>query len=96
MNIIDFGMSVQQAGEQPRVEHGESSDPTGRKMVGAGSVGFERGIGDDVKLHLAYMGHHVRPNLGAWGGYQGIWRQDKPLRYFGGSDPRKDGCAVGY
>ena len=96
MNIIDFGMSVQQAGEQPRVEHSESSEPTGRKMVGSGSVGFERGIGDDVKLNLAYMGHHVRPNLGVWGGYQGIWRQNNPLRYFGGSDPRKDGCAIGY
>lgn len=96
MNIIDFGMSVQQAGEQPRVEHGESSEPTGTKMVGAGSVGFERGIADDVKLKLAYMGHHVRPTVGAWGGYQGIWRQNNPLRYYGGSDPRKDGCAVGY
>jgi len=50
MNLIDFGMSVQQAGEQPRIEHGESSEPTGTKMVGSGSVGFERGIGDDVKL----------------------------------------------
>jgi len=96
MNLIDFGMSVQQAGEQPRVEHGESSEPTGTKMVGSGSVGFERGIGDDVKLKLATMGHRVRPNLGAWGGYQGIWRQNNPRRYFGGSDPRKDGCAIGY
>jgi gamma-glutamyltranspeptidase len=34
--------------------------------------------------------------LGSYGGYQGIWRQDDPLRYFGGSDPRKDGCAIGY
>jgi gamma-glutamyltranspeptidase/glutathione hydrolase len=95
-NLIDFGMSPQQAGEQPRIEHTESSTPTGSKMVGGGSVGFERGISDDVKLKLAYMGHRVRPNLGAFGGYQGIWRQDDPLRYFGGSDPRKDGCAVGY
>ena len=96
MNLIDFGMSPQQAGEQPRVEHSESSTPTGSKMVGCGSVGFERGIPDDAKLKLAYMGHKVRPNLGAYGGYQGIWRQDAPLRYFGGSDPRKDGCAIGY
>jgi gamma-glutamyltranspeptidase len=44
----------------------------------------------------AYLGHRVRPVLGAFGGYQGIWRQDDPLRYFGGSDPRKDGCATGY
>lgn len=96
MNLLDFGMSPQQAGDQPRIEHAESSEPTGSKMVGGGSVGFERGIADDVKLKLAYMGHKVRPNLGAYGGYQGIWRQDAPLRYFGGSDPRKDGCAIGY
>jgi gamma-glutamyltranspeptidase/glutathione hydrolase len=96
MNLIDFGMSPQQAGEQPRVEHAESSEPTGSKMVNGGIVGFERGIPDDVKLKLAYLGHRVRPGLGAFGGYQGIWRQDAPLRYFGGSDPRKDGCAIGY
>lgn len=96
MNLLDFGMSPQQAGEQPRVEHTESSEPTGSKMVNGGTVGFERGIADEVKLKLAYMGHRVRPNTGAWGGYQGIWRQDAPLRYFGGSDPRKDGCAIGY
>jgi len=96
MNLLDFGMSPQQAGEQPRIEHAESSEPTGSKMIGSGSVHFERGITDDVKLKLAYLGHRVRPGVGAFGGYQGIWRQDDPLRYFGGSDPRKDGCAIGY
>jgi hypothetical protein len=34
--------------------------------------------------------------LGSYGGYQGIWRQDDSIRYFGNSDPRKDGCAIGY
>lgn len=96
MNIIDFGMSPQQAGEQPRVQHSESSTPTGRKMVDGGSVGFERGISEDVKLKLAYMGHRVRREVGTFGGYQGIWRESRPRRYFGGSDPRKDGCAIGY
>ncbi|MGE5297270.1 MAG: gamma-glutamyltransferase [Solirubrobacterales bacterium] len=96
MNLLDFGMSPQQAGEQPRIEHTESSTPTGVKMINGGSVGFEKGIDDEVKLKLAYMGHRVRPNTGAWGGYQGIWRQNDPLRYFGGSDPRKDGCAIGF
>lgn len=96
MNIIDFGMSPQQAGEQPRVEHYESSEPTGSRMVGGGSVGFERGIPDDVRLRLAEMGHQIRPGVGAFGGYQGIWRKENPRRYFGASDPRKDGCAIGY
>ena len=96
MNIIDFGMSPQQAGEQQRAQHSESSTPTGRKMVDGGSVGFERGISEDAKLKLAYMGHKVNPGVGSFGGYQGIWRKPNPRRYFGGSDPRKDGCAIGY
>ena len=96
MNIIDFGMSPQQAGEQPRIRHHESSEPTGQKMVAGGSVSFERHISQDVKRELASMGHKVRPETGVFGGYQGIWRKSHPRRYFGGSDPRKDGCAVGY
>ncbi|KPK77847.1 MAG: gamma-glutamyltransferase [Phycisphaerae bacterium SM23_30] len=96
MNIIDFGMSPQQAGEQPRVSHFESSTPMGDKMVGGGSVGFERHTPDSVKQKLADMGHKMRSELGAYGGYQGIWREENPLRYFGASDPRKDGCAIGY
>ncbi len=96
MNILDFGMSVQQAGEQPRVEHAESSTPTGRKMVDAGTVSFEQHIPEDVRAKLASMGHKVNPTRGVFGGYQGIWRREDPRRYFGGSDPRKDGCATGY
>ena len=96
MNIIDFGMSVQQAGEQPRVQHIESSTPTGLKMVAGGRVGFERGVRDEVKVKLEEMGHKLTRTVGAFGGYQGIWRNDDPLRYFGGSDPRKDGIAAGY
>jgi gamma-glutamyltranspeptidase len=42
------------------------------------------------------MGHRVLPGVEAHGGYQAIWRLDNPLRYFGGSDPRKDGAAIGY
>ncbi len=96
MNIIDFGMSVQQAGELPRIEHYESATPTGTRMTGPGRVGFERGIQDSVKTRLAQMGHKLSPDTEAFGGYQGIWRKEDPMRYFGGSDPRKDGCAIGY
>jgi gamma-glutamyltranspeptidase/glutathione hydrolase len=96
MNLIDFGMSVQQAGEQPRAAHFESSTPTGKKMIDGGSVGLERHIPDAVRQQLADMGHKIRPGVDAQGGYQGIWRKDDPLRYFGGSDPRRDGCACGY
>ena len=96
MNLMDFAMSPQQAGDQPRVEHSESSTPTRQKMQGGGSVGLEKGIPDSVKLELEKMGHTIRQEVGAFGGYQGIWRGESPRRYFGGSDPRKDGCAIGY
>jgi len=96
MNLINFGMSPQQAGEQPRVAHFESSTPTGDRMIGGGSVGFERHIPEAVKQKLADMGHKIRKNMGAFGGYQGIWRKENPRRYFGGTDPRKDGCAIGF
>jgi len=96
MNIIDFGMSPQQAGEHPRIAHDESSTPTGHQMVNGGRVGFERHISDKVKRELEDMGHQVFSEVGAFGGYQGIWREPNPRRYFGGSDSRKDGCAIGY
>ena len=96
MNMIDFGMSPQQAGDQPRVSHSGSSSPWGAKSTDGGELTFERGIDDRVKLRLAEMGHQIRPGLEAHGGYQAIWRLDDPLRYFGGSDPRKDGGAIGY
>lgn len=96
MNIIDFGMSPQQAGEHPRIAHLESSTPTGGKMVGGGRVGLERHIAEKVRKELSDMGHDILPGVSTYGGYQGIWRESKPRRYFGGSDSRKDGCAIGH
>jgi len=96
MNMIDFGMSPQQAGDQPRVEHNGSAEPTGGKLKDGGTVKFERGIPDEVRDQLKKMGHNISDGNGNFGGYQAIWRMDDPLRYFGGSDPRKDGAAMGY
>ena len=83
MNLLDFGMSPQQAGEHPKMEH-------------SGDLRFEQGIPEETRQQLADMGHEIRKGNGAFGGYQGIQRADAPLRYFGGSDPRKDGCAMGW
>lgn len=95
MNLIDYGMSPQQAGEQPRVDHSGSSDPSGGKAEGGGSTRLEQGFAPDVPEKLRAMGHEIKIG-GAFGGYQGIKRLDDPLRWVGGSDPRKDGCAFGY
>lgn len=96
MNMIDFGASAQQAGEMSRVAHNGSSKPTDQKMIAGGTVAFEYGFDDDVKARLGEMGHKIEPDVVMEGGYQGIWREDGPRRYFGASDPRKDGCAIGY
>ena len=96
MNLIDFGMSPQEAGEQPRIEHSGSSDPDGSRLTGGGTVKTERHFPEKTKAALARMGHTLSEDIGAFGGYQGIWREEGPRRYFGGTDPRKDGCALGY
>ena len=96
MNIIDFGMSAQQAGEQPRVWHQDSFHSTGELRAGAPRVLLEPGIGNDVRQTLTNLGHPVSDRVSAFGGYQGIWRGENPRRYFGAADPRKDGCAIGY
>jgi gamma-glutamyltranspeptidase/glutathione hydrolase len=96
MNLIDFGMSPQQAGEQPRAAHYDSSTPTGTKMIKGGTVYLERFVDPATRLKLAEMGHNISKEFGTFGGYQGIWRKEAPRRYFGGSDSRKDGCAIGF
>ena len=96
MNLIDFRMSPQQAGDQPRVRHIGHSSPWLGHSDAAGELMFEHDLSDAVKVRLAELGHRVSPTTGAHGGYQAIWRTDDPLVYFGGSDPRKDGAAMGY
>ena len=96
MNMIDFGMSVQQAGDQPRIEHFGGPSPWATAPDNARQLLYENGISEDVLAELADMGHQVEPGPIAMGGYQAIWRTDNPLVYFGGSDPRRDGAAIGY
>ena len=96
MNMIDFGMSPQQAGDQPRLAHSGSSHPWGGTMKDGGRLEPERHLDPKVLQKLADMGHRVSSQRSAHGGYQAIWRVEEPRRYFGGSDPRKDGAAIGY
>jgi gamma-glutamyltranspeptidase/glutathione hydrolase len=96
MNMIDFGLSVQQATDVPRIIHDGSSAPWGGQMTDGGEVVTEPGLDPGVIEALAARGHRIAKNEDAHGGYQAIWREDGPLRYFGGSDPRKDGQAIGY
>jgi gamma-glutamyltranspeptidase/glutathione hydrolase len=97
VNLIDFGMNVQEAGEAPRLEHVGSATPTGRPgSRTGGTVRAERGIPAAVIEELTRRGHHVTSVRTNGGGYQGILIDPKTNMLHGGSEARKDGCAAGY
>jgi len=96
INLIDFGMNLQEAGDAPRMRHGGSSQPTGELMTDGGALYLESGIRWEEIQKLLTMGHKVQWNLGSYGGYQAImWDSNKGV-YFGASESRKDGQAAGY
>jgi gamma-glutamyltranspeptidase/glutathione hydrolase len=96
-NMIDFGMDVQEAGDAPRFRHFGSSEPTGQPADGGGSVGLESGITSEVRNALEAKGHRLaKSSPGGYGGYQAIRIDLEHGILIGGSDPRKDGCAMGY
>jgi gamma-glutamyltranspeptidase/glutathione hydrolase len=95
-NMIDFGMDVQEAGDAPRFRHLGSSEPTGEAARDGGTVALESGIGADVRRALQARGHRLTELPGGFGGYQAIRIDSDAGVLMGGSDPRKDGCAMGY
>ena len=96
INIIDFGMNIQEAGDAPRILHQGSSQPTGEEMTNGGSVYLESGLPYEVYRDLRKMGHRVGTNVGSFGGYQGIMVDWVNKVYYGASESRKDGQAAGY
>jgi gamma-glutamyltranspeptidase/glutathione hydrolase len=97
MNVVDFGMNVQEAGDFPRINHEGSSEPTGEVMEPTGgTITLESGYSYEVIRELLQKGHQVGYMSGIYGGYQCI-RYD-PIRkvYFGGTESRKDGQSAGY
>jgi gamma-glutamyltranspeptidase/glutathione hydrolase len=96
VNLLDFGMNVQAAGEAPRVEHVGSATPTGRPGMGGGTVRAEMGIPDAVVKELERRGHTVERVRVNGGGFQGILIDPKTGVLHGGTEARKDGAAVGY
>jgi gamma-glutamyltranspeptidase / glutathione hydrolase len=96
INIIDFKMNLQEAGDAPRVHHVGSSEPTGLLMTDGGSLKMESGFKwEEVQL-LINKGHDVGSELGGFGSYQAIMWDEKNKVYFGASDSRNDGQAAGY
>ncbi|MCD4679236.1 MAG: gamma-glutamyltransferase [Bacteroidales bacterium] len=96
MNIIDFGMSLQEAGDAPRISHSGSSTPTGDPSGGKGEINLESGFDYAVIRKLLSMGHAVGFKKGIYGGYQAIMYDKENAVYYGASESRKDGQAGGY
>ncbi len=94
INLIDFKMNLQEAGDAPRIRHIGSSQPTGEKMIDGGYLSLEKGISSEEINKLKKLGHKIQYDLGGFGGYQAIMIKDGV--YVGASDSRKDGQASGY
>jgi gamma-glutamyltranspeptidase/glutathione hydrolase len=84
VNLVDFGMNVQDAGDAARVRHGGDG------------LAAESAIGEGIRAALSRRGHQVSDGRGAMGGYQAVFIDPKTGVLMGGSDPRKDGLAIGW
>jgi gamma-glutamyltranspeptidase/glutathione hydrolase len=84
VNIVDFGMHVQEAGDAARVRHGGDG------------LAVESGIGEHVRAGLRQRGHAIIEGRGLMGGYQAVMIDAASGVLMGGSDLRKDGLAVGW
>lgn len=94
-NLIDFGMDVQAAGAAPRWRHDGSSDVSGAVICDGGTVFLEAGFPADAAQGLHAKGHSLGDIPFTFGGYQGILIDRGRGALMGGSDPRKDGFAMG-
>ncbi|MBN1999331.1 gamma-glutamyltransferase [candidate division KSB1 bacterium] len=96
VNLIDFGMGLQEAGDAPRVRHAGSSQPTGSVMTSGGYVFFESGFCMETIRELLKRGHDMRATVGGFGGYQAIMYDKNKKTFYGASESRKDGQASGF
>jgi len=95
VNMVDFGMDVQAAGDAPRIHHTGSSEPTGEKMTNGGILNLETGFDYATIRQLMRLGHKIQFANGPYGGYQAIHKADNGV-YWGATESRKDGHAAGY
>jgi gamma-glutamyltranspeptidase/glutathione hydrolase len=95
INLVDYGMDLQAAGDAARWRHGGSAEPTGEGAQGRGFVVLETGAPESVRAALRARGHEVRWPDGSLGGYQAIMRNPAG-GYIAATEMRKDGVAGGY
>jgi len=96
VNLVDFGMNLQEAGDAPRMRHRGSSQPTGSVMTNGGTLNLESGFDYKNIRELREKGHRISFAVGIYGGYQAIGVDVESRVYTGASESRKDGQAAGY
>ena len=96
INLIDFEMNLQEAGDAPRIRHVSNQQPTGGNMLDGGELSLESGFDYKEIRKLQKYGHKIIFSLGSFGGYQAIMFDEKLGVFFGASESRKDGSAMGY
>ena len=96
INIVDFDMNLQEAGDAPRIRHQSDQQPTGGDMINGGELALETGFDYKQVRELMKKGHKIIYDLGSFGGYQAIMIDYINKVYYGASESRKDGNAIGY
>ena len=97
VNLVDFGMNLQEAGDAIRFHHTGSSEPTGTLMKDGGTLFLEEGLPEPLLEELMRRGHRVgRESVGAYGGYQAVARDPATGFLLGATEKRKDGAAAGF
>lgn len=96
VNLIDFEMNLQEAGDAPRIRHAGSSTPTGKFMKDGGTVYLESHYPTHVREQLKQWGHKISNGRTSYGGYQAIMKDPESGVLYGASESRKDGMASGY
>ena len=99
INMVDYGLDPQEAGDAPRWQHYGSSEPTGQPAEGVGKLHLESGVPEETKRQLAAMGWDLGPPDGGFGGYQNVMKQINEQgrwTYGAATEMRKDGNALAY
>jgi gamma-glutamyltranspeptidase/glutathione hydrolase len=95
INMLDYGLGVQEAGDAPRWQHVGGSEPTGvGEVAGPGRLHLETGVPAATRAGLEKLGWTIGPSDGGFGGYQAILAGDEA--YAAATEMRKDGLALAF
>jgi gamma-glutamyltranspeptidase/glutathione hydrolase len=98
VNLVDYGMNLQEAGDAGRFHHDGGRQPTGIDLDPVGKLELEPGVPEATRAALKKMGHKVVvvDDGIVFGGYQAIMRDHENGVYVGATEMRKDGTVAGY